>query len=56
MGKDYDEVAVVKRLGACPELVRRDGDHCIAEYDGNPGAPGRRKFIYRRAGRDARFL
>jgi len=36
VGEDYDEVTVVKYL--------YDGDHCIAEYDGNDELL--RKFIY----------
>ena len=35
---------MVKYLAACPELGERDGDHCIAEYDGNNQLL--RKYIY----------
>ena len=35
---------MVKYLAACPELAERDGDHCIAEYDGNNQLL--RKYIY----------
>ncbi len=34
IAKDVDGV-VTKYRAACPELVERDGDHCIAEYDAN---------------------
>ena len=35
---------MVKYLAACPELGERDGDHCIAEYDGEDQLL--RKYIY----------
>ena len=38
-------VAMALRYRAvCPELAERDGDHCIAEYDGNDQLL--RKYIY----------
>ncbi|MBN2129476.1 MAG: hypothetical protein JW741_08265 [Sedimentisphaerales bacterium] len=44
VAKNYDEITVVKYLAACPELGERDGDHCIAEYDGEDQLL--RQYIY----------
>jgi RHS repeat-associated protein len=43
IAKDVDGV-VTKYVVACPELAERDGDHCIAEYDGSNNLL--RKYIY----------
>ncbi len=43
IAKDVDGV-VTKYRAACPELVERDGDHCIAEYDANDVQL--RKYVY----------
>jgi len=42
-GGDVDGV-VTKYVVACPELAERDGDHCIAEYDGSNNLL--RKYIH----------